>query len=59
MGRGDDVNRLRNFHWFPPCPDGHRWYACKHDEPNLRPIGFGIMAVGAANVAAGIVRLFS
>jgi len=50
------VNRLTSFKWFPPCPDGHRWYRCAHEELALRPIGFGLMAVGVASAAASVAH---
>ena len=43
--------------FFPRCPDGHRWYACRHEELRQPLIGKLLVIVGAATIGMGIIEL--
>ena len=36
------------------CPDGHRWYACRHQELAHPTLGAALMGVGTVQAFAGL-----
>ena len=51
------MNPLKGFEWFPKCPDGHRWYACAHEELALPEIGIGMILVGSISIIVGLTEV--
>lgn len=42
---------------MPKCPDGHRWWACAHEELAHPVIGFAMMTVGLLGVLLGVTQI--
>ena len=43
--------------WFPKCPDGHRWWKCRHEELAHPVIGKCLMSVGAFEFVVGVLMI--